>query len=258
MDRFATPSAGFTASLAPNAPAFPSTGGFPSAAGARCCGGSPGTDPMASQLMGQQAMTQLMSTMMMLLTSLMMGRALQDMVKALSPRKGGGSRKPSKGQAGRASAAASAAQPTGKDGDTAKSIDRYLQSKGSPAAGKGTGALMVKYGKQYNVNPLALLAIAGQETQYGKLGVGVNGMLGVGAYDSNPNNSTRNPKFSGIENQIRVGAQTFAKLRAKGGASAGDSMERQLAAVNRAGWATDTRWHSGVGSIYAQLMRMFR
>jgi hypothetical protein len=142
---------------------------------------------------------------------------------------------------------------SGDDKKTADFINSYLAKKGSPAAGKGAGEMMVKYGKQYNVDPLILLAIAGQETQWGKTGIGVNGMLGVGAYDSDPNNATRNPTFSGIENQIRKGAETFAKLRAKGGASAGDSIAAQVAAANKAGWATDSNWHKGVAALYAQI-----
>jgi hypothetical protein len=110
--------------------------------------------------------------------------------------------------------------------------------------------MMVKYGKEYDVDPLVLLSIAGQETNYGKAGIGVNGMLGVGAYDSDPNNATRNPKFSGLENQIKVGAQTFANLREKGGSSSDASIADQTAAVNKAGWATDQNWHNGVTSIY--------
>ena len=74
--------------------------------------------------------------------------------------------------------------------------------------------------------------------------------MGVGAYDSDPNNATRNSKFSGVENQINVGARTFANLRAKGGSSADASIAEQTSAVNKAGWATDQNWHKGVTSIY--------
>ncbi len=139
------------------------------------------------------------------------------------------------------------------DKDMAAYIDSYLKEKGSPAAGTGAGELMVKYGKEYDVDPLLLLAIAGHETRYGKVGVGVNGMLGVGAYDSNPNNAVENPTFSGVENQIRLGAKTFANLRQKGGASSKDDISVQTAAVNKAGWATDTNWHNGVDQIYNQI-----
>jgi len=141
----------------------------------------------------------------------------------------------------------------GDDKKTADFINGYLKSKGSPAAGQQAGELMVQYGKQYKVDPLILLSIAGQETQFGKTGIGVNGMLGVGAYDSDPNNATRNPSFSGVANQIRKGAETFARLRAKGGAGEDSPIAAQLSAVNRAGWATDPNWHNGVGRMYAQI-----
>jgi hypothetical protein len=147
---------------------------------------------------------------------------------------------------------------TGNDKKTASFINDYLASKGSPAAGKGAGEMMVKYGKQYNVDPLILLSIAGHETAFGKTGIGVNGMLGVGAYDSDPNNATRNPEFSGIENQIRRGAETFSRLRAKGGSSSDDSIANQLAAANRGGWATDGNWHNGVARMYSQVSEAAR
>jgi hypothetical protein len=144
---------------------------------------------------------------------------------------------------------------TADDQKVADFINNYLEEKGSPAAGQGAGEMMVKYGKEYDVDPLVLLSIAGQETQYGKTGIGVNGMLGVGAYDSDPNNATRNPAFSGIENQIRRGAETFSRLRANGGSSSSDSIADQTAAVNKAGWATDQNWHNGVTSIYNSIAK---
>lgn len=135
----------------------------------------------------------------------------------------------------------------GNDRKEADFINSYLASQGSPAARYDAGAMFVKYGKENNVDPLALVAIAGHETGFGKLGVGMRKMLGVGAYDSNPNGAT---PYDGLENQIKYGAQTFANLRAKGGSSAGDSLGNQFAAVNRAGWATDRNWHRGVASQY--------
>ena len=74
--------------------------------------------------------------------------------------------------------------------------------------------------------------------------------MGVGAYDSDPNNATRNPKFSGVANQIDRGAETFSRLREKGGSNAEQSVAEQTKAVNEAGWATDPNWHNGVTSIY--------
>lgn len=141
----------------------------------------------------------------------------------------------------------------GNDKKTAEEIDRFLAQKGSPAAGlqPSAGQMMVDAGKKYGVDPRVLLAIAGHETGYGKLGVGVRKMLGVSAYDHNPNNV--NPKFDGVRNQIYEGARTFARLRSKGGATASSDVASQLRAANRAGWATDSRWYQGVGRIYHQL-----
>ncbi len=121
------------------------------------------------------------------------------------------------------------------------------QLEGSPAAGKGLGAHFVAAGRKNDVDPLALVAIAKHETGYGKLGVGLTKMLGVGAYDSNPNGKT---EFDGAVNQIYSGAKTFANLRAKGGSTSKDSLGTQLAAVNKAGWATDQSWHTKVASHY--------
>jgi len=75
--------------------------------------------------------------------------------------------------------------------------------------------------------------------------------MGVGAYDHNPNGKT---PYDGAVQQIYSGAKTFANLRAKGGATAEDPMSKQLSAVNKAGWATDKKWHSGVGKAYNNIV----
>ena len=139
----------------------------------------------------------------------------------------------------------------GDDKKMADFINNYLAKKGSPAAGQQAGELMVQEGKEHNVDPLVLLAIAGHETVFGTKGVGMRKMLGVGAYDSNPNGVT---PYDGLRNQISAGAKTFANLRAKGGASAESSIGEQLAAANRGGWATDPNWHSGVARMYNQIV----
>ncbi len=168
-----------------------------------------------------------------------------------APASGGGGAAPASGAAGTA-----ATNPlSGDDAKTAQFIDQWLAKKGSPAASQNTGAQMVQQGKENQVDPLILLAIAGHETGYGKLGVGVNGMLGVGAYDSDPNNSTRNSKFSGVEKQVGVGARTFKNLRQKGGASASSPVEQQLQAANKGGWATDKNWHAGVLRHYNEIVK---
>ena len=127
----------------------------------------------------------------------------------------------------------------------AQSIEAQLQ--GTPLAGKGLGAHYVTAGRQHHVDPLALMAISKHETGYGRLGVGIRKHMGVGAYDNNPNGRT---PYDGAVQQIYSGARTFARLRARGGASETSSMGQQLAAVNRAGWATDRNWHNGVGRAY--------
>jgi hypothetical protein len=145
---------------------------------------------------------------------------------------------------------------TGDDRQKAAFIDNYLRSRGSPAANTPPGSptagqMMVDAGRQHNVDPLALLSIAGQETVFGTRGVGMQKMLGVSAYDRNPRNV--NPRFDGLRNQIYRGAETFARLRARGGATPNDNLATQLRAANRAGWATDPNWHNGVASHYRRI-----
>lgn len=130
-----------------------------------------------------------------------------------------------------------------------KKMAEFIESKlaGTPLEGKGLGAHFVAAGKKNNVDPLALAAISKHETGHGKLGVGVAKHMGVGAFDSSPNTPR---KWDGAVNQIYSGAKTFANLRRKGGSNADAPLGQQLAAVNRAGWATDKSWHSKVGKAY--------
>jgi hypothetical protein len=76
--------------------------------------------------------------------------------------------------------------------------------------------------------------------------------MGVGAYDSSPDTPRQ---WDGAKSQIYSGAKTFADLRSKGGSNSKASMEQQLSAVNKAGWATDTEWHSKVGGRYGELSK---
>ncbi|CAN0176678.1 unnamed protein product, partial [Phaeothamnion confervicola] len=131
----------------------------------------------------------------------------------------------------------------------AASIENQLQ--GTPLANKGLGAHFVAAGKQNNVDPMALVAISKQETNFGKLGVGVDKHMGVGAWDNNPNAKT---PYNGAIQQIYSGAKTFDHLRTKGGADANSPMDKQLAAVNKAGWATDKNWHNGVNKNYNNIV----
>jgi len=143
--------------------------------------------------------------------------------------------------------------PVSLTGDD-KALARFIEGelKGSPAGGQGLGEQFVAAGREYDVDPLALLAIGKHETGYGSLGVGIEKMLGVGAYDSNPDGAT---PFDGAVQQIWSGAKTFDNLRAKGGADSKDSLADQLSAVNRAGWATDDNWHNGVGTHYNEIAK---
>ncbi len=133
----------------------------------------------------------------------------------------------------------------GNDAALAASIEKQLE--GTPLGGQGLGAHFVQAGRERNVDPLALVAISKHETNHGKLGVGVKKHMGVGAYDANPNGKT---PFDGAVQQIYSGAKTFDNLRRKGGSNPDAPMSQQLAAVNRAGWATDSSWHKKVGNSY--------
>lgn len=207
-----------------------------------------------------QQMTQMTLQLMQMLLQLMQnqGKAKKHQKKRGHGHHGGGKTHGAHGGGG-PGASGGSSSPSGSTApgvaNTAdgQKIDKYLSSKGSKAGDAKFGELAEKYGKQYDVDPMILLAIAGHETSFGTKGVGLNGLLGVGAYDSDPNNSTRNSKFSGVEQQLKVGAETFANLRKKGGASSSDPIEVQTAAVNKAGWASDPNWHTGVDQMYKQV-----
>ncbi len=131
------------------------------------------------------------------------------------------------------------------DQTVAQHIDAILA--GSPLAGQDMGNHFVAAGRQYDVDPYTLVAISKHETGFGKLGVGMRKHMGVGAWDSDPNAVT---PYDGALNQIYYGAKTFKNLRQKGGETSASEMARQLLAVNRSGWASDPRWHSGVEHHY--------
>lgn len=135
-----------------------------------------------------------------------------------------------------------------------KQLAQFIEGKlaGTPAAGKGLGAQFVAAGRKYDVDPLALAAIGKHETGFGALGVGLDKMLGVGAFDSSPSTPRQ---WDGAVNQIYSGAKTFANLREQGGSNAKAPIASQLSAVNKAGWATDPNWHSGVGRAYNELSK---
>jgi len=229
-------------------------------------------NPMGSMFGGIMQGLQQQQQMMMMMMAMMMMMMMQQQNQMMNgmgggmpgmgggmPGMGGGSGAPGS-QGVQGANGANGAAPlnmNGQEAKTAKFIDQYLQKKGSPMAGKGAGEMMVKYAKEYNMDPLILLAIARQETNMGKAGIGINGCLGVGAYDSNPTNALTNPKFAGMENQLRVGAKTFDNLRSKGGSNANASVEQQIAAAGKK-WATDPNWAKGVTSIYNQIRSEFQ
>ena len=61
---------------------------------------------------------------------------------------------------------------------------------------------------------------------------------------------------AGIEQQIRVGAETFANLRAQNGSSADAPLSEQIEAVGKS-WATDPNWAEGVKSIYSDMVNPY-
>jgi hypothetical protein len=138
------------------------------------------------------------------------------------------------------------------DPELAGKIDAYLEKHNSPGA--GSGKLFVEAGQKHGVDPLLLLAIAGHETGYGTLGIGANGMLGVGAYDHNPENALTDPQFAGLANQLEVGGRTFDHWRTHFGGSESDSIEEQVKMVGQK-WATDPQWHLGVMRHYEQIQQ---
>lgn len=140
------------------------------------------------------------------------------------------------------------------DPELATKIDSYLEQHSSPGA--GSGHLFLESAEKHGVDPLLLLAIAGHETGYGTLGIGANGMLGVGAYDDNPENALTDPQFAGIQNQLNVGGRTFAHWREHFGGSPDDPIEDQVKMVGQK-WATDPNWHAGVMRHYAQIQEFF-
>ena len=211
---------------------------------------APPSAPLGGGLDPTAQMSQITMQLMKMLLKLMKNKPKKKKKKAKKP--GAGASSGPGGTDGTDGTGGTTAPSIAYSAD-GQAIDKYLSKQGSRAGDAKFGELAEKYGQQYKVDPLILLAIAGHETRFGTTGVGLNGLLGVGAYDSDPNNSTRNSKFSGVEQQLKVGAETFANLREKGGAGPNDSIEKQTAAVNKAGWASDPNWHTGVDQMYKQV-----
>lgn len=167
-----------------------------------------------------------------------------------APASGGGAPAPaSGGESGGASEVN--ALPPDLAGDD-KKLAEFIEGKlaGTPAEGKGLGAHFVAAGREHDVDPLVLASIGKHETNFGSLGVGLDKFMGVGAFDSDPSAPRQ---WDGALQQIYSGAETFANLRSKGGSNADAPIGEQLSAVNRAGWATDTSWHTKVAGHYNEL-----
>ena len=237
-------------------PGFGSSFGLPGFAPTTLAPASYGPVNYAPSLGGAQDPTQTMADLtlklMKMLLKLMKNKPVKKKKKGAKAGHGGGG-KAHGGSKAKQPGAAETSSAIGPGSADAQAVDKYLSQKGSQAGKAKFGELAEKYGQQFDVDPLILLAIAGHETSFGTAGVGLNGLLGVGAYDSDPNNSTRNSKFSGVEQQLKVGAETFANLRKKGGSNSSDPINQQTAAVNKAGWASDPNWHNGIDRMYQQV-----
>lgn len=141
-----------------------------------------------------------------------------------------------------------------KDKKTAEFLSKYLKKHGHESLPGDIGEMIVRAGKKHNVDPLAVAAIPGNETHWGKTGIGVKGMAGVGAYDKDPRNAVRNPTFSGVDKQIEGAAKTFDRLRTRAGRGSEDPMRAQMQGVGKR-YASDKGWAGKVYSIYKRLSK---
>ncbi len=143
------------------------------------------------------------------------------------------------------------------DQKTADFLTRYIQTNGAKGLPDSIGESIVRTAQAHHMDPLLLAAIPGLETQWGRTGVGVKGMAGVGAYDNDPNNSVRNPVFSGLEKQINGAATAFENLRHRFGSNESKPILQQLRAANGhgRGYSTSTQWAGRVYGVYRNLLR---
>jgi murein DD-endopeptidase MepM/ murein hydrolase activator NlpD len=97
------------------------------------------------------------------------------------------------------------------------------------------------YANAKQIDPLVLVAIGKQETNWGQAGDGrLGNVLGVGSYDSG---STY--KYAGIDGQLGEGSRLLASW---GVHTIGD-----ITAGKATDWATDPGWESGVAQWYGRL-----
>jgi len=121
-------------------------------------------------------------------------------------------------------------------------INDWLRIKKSPGAKLSLGEIMSDCGQEQDVEPFILLAIAATETEYGKKGAGLDGLMGI-------------EDIEGAEEQIVEGAKLFSQLRDDGEADTGDPVANQIIAVNRSGWCDDLNWHKAVFKYYQEIKR---
>lgn len=98
------------------------------------------------------------------------------------------------------------------------------------------------YGQKYGVDPLLLVAIGFQETNWGKAGLGRQGLiLGVGAYDSGPVYTWR-----GLDKQLDQGAKILAQH--------GVHRIEDVRAGKAKFWTPSAGWAEGVSANYNKLL----
>jgi beta-N-acetylglucosaminidase len=154
--------------------------------------------------------------------------------------------------------ASSPTQPLSeRDQKMADFLTQHIHKHGAQGLPHNIGETIVRAANKHNADPLAVAAIPGLETQWGKTGIGAKGMAGVGAYDANPRNAVHNPAFSGVDKQIDGAAKAFVKNRDRFGGSASQPIKDQLKAANGNGhgYASARDWWSKVHSVYQSLQQ---
>jgi peptidoglycan hydrolase-like protein with peptidoglycan-binding domain len=143
------------------------------------------------------------------------------------------------------------------DQKLANFLSDYIQKHGAKGIPSDIGEKIVRAAQAHHVDPMALAAIPGLETHWGKDGVGINGLAGAGAYDKNPRNAVNNPAFRGVDNQIEKAARAFEHNRDRFGGSEDQSILRQLQAANGHGhgYSTSRKWAGDVYSVYRRMLR---
>lgn len=133
--------------------------------------------------------------------------------------------------------------------DTGTATDTTGATGGTGFGGKGTPGgisnsdwtLAKTYGHLYGVDPLILVAIGFEETDWGRTGLGKQGLiLGVGAYDSGPTF-----KWKGLNAQLSEGA----KLLSQHGVHTIQDVMQGKADF----WTPDAGWRNGVVTLYNQM-----